>query len=195
MAIWLSTYVNELTQAINNMSVTCLNGEDINREEGIERFVENAKRIRDNHGVFFFAGNGASASMAEHMAHDFFQNGNFMTMTSSDTSYITAVANDLSYEDIFAYKIEKALSEKDALITISSSGNSPNIIKALQTARKKGMFIITLSSMNPNNKSRDIGDINYYIPAKTYGMAESTHAALLHCLLDTFLERYMGGAH
>ena len=195
MGQWLSAYVRELTQALENMTVTGLNGEEINREDGIVHFTENAKRIQDAKGILFFAGNGASASMAEHMSHDFFQNGGFLTMTSSETAHITAIANDLSFENIFAYKIEKALSEKDALITISSSGNSPNVVKAIQVAREKGMFIITLSGMKPNNQSRNMGDLNYYIPANTYGMVEAAHAVLLHCLLDSFLERYMGGSH
>ena len=188
-------YVDDLSDALKNMTVTLANGEAVSPDRGVECFIEKAEQIRKKRGIFFFAGNGASASMAEHMSHDWFQNADTRTLTSSEVSHITAISNDLSFEDVFAYKIGKMLSGNDALITISSSGNSPNIIKAINTARGKGMFIVTVSGMKPDNKSRSLGDINFYVPATTYGMAESAHSALLHCMLDLFLDKYIGGRH
>ena len=138
-------------------------------------------------GVFFFCGNGASATMAEHMSHDCFQNADFLTQTCSETAHITAISNDISYEDVFSYKIHKTLKEKDMLITISSSGNSPNIIKAIKTAKQLGAYVVTLSGKKEDNESRKLGDINFYVPLKTYGMVESAHAVLLHCWLDMYL--------
>ena len=81
------------------------------------------------------------------------------------------------------------------LITISSSGNSPNIIKAINTARELGVFIVTLSGKKEDNQSRRLGDLNFYVPLDTYGLVESAHAVLLHCWLDMYLDKYKGGRH
>jgi D-sedoheptulose 7-phosphate isomerase len=96
---------------------------------------------------------------------------------------------------VFSYRIEKSAEEKDMLVSISSSGNSPNIVAAIEAARARGMFIVTLSGMSPENSSRKLGDVNFYVSLKTYGLVESAHVVLLHCWLDLFLDRYMGGRH
>lgn len=189
-------YVDNITNLLKQMIVTDICKTELSQEVGMTLWIDKAKEIRDEKkGTFFFAGNGASATIAEHMSHDCFQNADMMTMTCSETSHITAISNDYSYEDVFSYRINKALKETDMLITISASGNSPNIVKAIQTANKKGIFTVTLSGMKPDNKSRANGSLNFYVPAQTYGMAESAHATLIHCWLDLFLDKYMGGRH
>jgi D-sedoheptulose 7-phosphate isomerase len=152
-----------------------------------------ARRRRD--GTFYFCGNGASCTMAEHLSHDCFQNADLQTYTVSETSHITAISNDISYADVFAYRIGKAGKAADMLITISSSGNSPNVVKAIKTAREKGMYVVTLSGKAADNESRKLGDLNFWAPLNTYGLVESAHAVLLHMWLDLYLERYKGGRH
>lgn len=172
-----------------------LGKEMLSLEKGLECWVERAKNTQGHGGMIFFCGNGASATMAEHMSHDWFQNAKVNTYTCSETSHITAISNDISYEDVFAYRIERVLSDQDILVTVSSSGNSPNIIRAIEEAHKKGAFVITLSGMKRENKSFQLGDLNFYVPLSTYGLTESAHAVLLHSALDLFLETYMGGRH
>lgn len=188
-------YVTEVTEVLQKTVITSENGVKIERNEALALITDKIKRIKDEGKTFFFVGNGASCSMAEHMSHDFFQNAGINTRTCAETSHITAVSNDLSFEDVFAYKIERVLKEGDALITISSSGNSPNIIKAIEAAKNNGAFVITLSGMKEDNKSRSMGDLNFYVPAMTYGLAESAHAVILHAVLDCFLDKYGGGRH
>jgi D-sedoheptulose 7-phosphate isomerase len=154
-----------------------------------------AKERRDGGGVFFFVGNGASATMAEHLSHDCFQNADMLTYTCSETAHITAISNDISYERVFAYRITKMCRAKDVLVTISSSGDSPNILNAIEAAREKGMFVVTLSGRSSGNSSRKRGDLNFYVPLPTYGLVESAHSVLLHSWLDLFLDKYMGGRH
>ena len=196
MNTYFQDYVSNLTNKIKFMEVTKNSGNLLNKEDAINLWCERAKKTRDElHGLTFFCGNGASASMAEHMSHDWFQNAKMNTYTCSEVSHITAIGNDLSYEDVFAYRIERILSEKDILVTISSSGNSPNIVKALEAGRAKGAYCITLSGMKPDNRSRALGDLNFYVPLDYYGLVESAHAVILHAALDCFLETYMGGKH
>lgn len=192
---YYAEYRNDVSDAMNKIIVTERNNSVINIDDSLEKWVTLSEETRKKNGIFFFCGNGASATIAEHLSHDCFQNADFLTYTCSEISHITAISNDISYEDVFAYRIGKMLSEKDMLITISSSGNSPNIIKAIQTAKGKGVFVVTLSGKGKNNKSRQLGDLNFYIPLSTYGMVESAHATLMHIWLDMYLDKYKGGRH
>jgi len=187
-------YFSEVACGLQQTVVT-YQGNEIPFDEGARLWSEHASTVQQRGGLLFFCGNGASATMAEHMSHDWFQNAKVNTYTCSETSHITAISNDVSYADVFAYRIERILTEKDILVTISSSGNSPNIIRAIEEAKKKGAFIITISGKSADNKSRKLGDLNFYVPLDTYGLVESAHAVLLHSVLDEFLEQYMGGRH
>lgn len=188
-------YFSEVYEGLQHIHVTINGPEEISLEDGIDLWAEQARKTQNQGGMQFFCGNGASATMAEHMSHDWFQNAKINTYTCSETAHITAISNDVSYDDVFAYRIERVMSEKDILVTISSSGNSRNVIRAIEEARKKGSFIITISGKSKENQSCQMGDLNFYVPLDTYGLVESSHAVLLHSALDAFLEKYMGGRH
>ena len=193
---YFKQYVEDVSRALEETITTDGQGKEMNVCEGFSIWAERAKKMQDEgQGLLFFCGNGASATMAEHMSHDWFQNAEVNTYSVSETSHLTAISNDLSYEDVFSYRINRICSERDMLITISSSGNSPNVVKAIATAKKKGCYVITVSGKTPDNQSRQSGDLNFYVPLKTYGMVESAHAVLLHAALDYFLDKYMGGRH
>lgn len=194
--MFYKSYISDIINGINNMIVTDANGIALSEQEALDIWTERAKKVRDElEGLTFFCGNGASATMAEHMSHDWFQNAEINTTTVAETAHLTAISNDLSYEEVFSYRINRILSERDILVTISSSGNSPNVIKALEVGKRKGAFCITFSGMKEDNKSRKMGDLNFYVPLNTYGLVESAHAVVIHAALDNFLEKYMGGKH
>lgn len=195
MQNYLNDYVEALFSGLTSIISSDLSGKEYGINSVLEMWVDKAKNVKDKKGMLFFAGNGASATMAEHLSHDCFQNADILTQTCAETSHLTAISNDISYEEVFSYRIGKMCCDKDMLITISSSGNSPNIIKAIETARQKDMFIVTVSGKSIDNKSRKMGDLNFYVPLETYGMVESAHASLLHCWLDMFLDKYMNGRH
>lgn len=193
---YFKQYIADISRALEETITTNGQGEEIDVCEGFNIWADRAKKMKDeNQGLLFFCGNGASATMAEHLSHDWFQNAQVNTYTVSETSHLTAISNDLSYEDVFSYRINRICSEHDILITISSSGNSPNVVKAIAAAKEKGCYVITVSGKAPDNQSRQSGDLNFYVPLKTYGMVESAHAVLLHAALDYFLDKYMGGRH
>ena len=192
---YLNDYTNEVAGGLLNTVATDSMGSVIDTSDALERIADEAHKRSDLKSTFFFCGNGASCTMAEHISHDCFQNANLLTYTVSETSHITAISNDTSYENVFAYRISKQAADKDVLITISSSGNSPNIIKAIGVAREKGMFIVTLSGKGEDNKSRKMGNLNFFVPLQTYGLVESAHAILLHSWLDLYLDKYKEGRH
>jgi len=184
----LSSYIVDLKEALNNTIVTDIEGKVIPMDDGMNSFKTISMDTREKQGFLFFAGNGASATMSSHMAADSQKNGGFRAMAFNDAALLTAISNDVSYNQIFAMPIEKYAGTDDILITISSSGNSPNVIEAIKAARAKNIKIVTLSSMKPDNKSRQLGDLNFYVPADTYGYAECAHQVLLHCWLDKVME-------
>lgn len=189
-------YFDLIREALNKMIVTDRSGEKVDVNDALSKWSEKAYEIREEtKGLLFFCGNGASETMAEHMSHDWFQNAVVNTTTVSETAHITAISNDYGYEDVYSYRVKRILSERDMFIGISSSGNSPNIVKALSAAKENGAFTISVTGMKPDNKLRMMGDLNFYVPLNSYGEVESAHAVLLHTALDHFLDRYMEGRH
>lgn len=189
-----SDFCEEISDGVNGTRVTAF-GNEVDLDEALDQCIKLIRQTCEKGGMLFFCGNGASCTIAEHMSHDWFQNGKINTYTCSETAHITAISNDLSYEDVFSYRIGRILGERDILITISSSGNSPNIVKAIAAAKDNGALTITFSGMKPDNRSRATGDVNFWVPLDTYGLVETAHALLLHEILDVYLERYQGGRH
>ena len=140
--------------------------------------------MRGGGGCVYLVGNGASASMAAHFAADLAKNGALLTRTLTEPAMLTALANDACYEVVYAEPLRWWMNPADMLVCISSSGNSPNIVAAAAAAREKGGRVVTLSAMGTDNRIRARGDLNFYFPAETYGLAESAHAVLLHYWMD-----------
>lgn len=180
-------YVDYLKAGLDKMKVIDKDGNEYSPDDGIQKWAELTLEVQKRHGTVFFAGNGASATMSEHMSADLFKNGKVNTVSCSETAYLTAIGNDLSFDEVFAFRIANTMKPGDMLITTSSSGNSPNIVKAIEAAKKKGGLVITLSGMLSDNKSLSLGDLNFYVPALTYGGVEVAHASIHHCWLDQYL--------
>ena len=181
-------YAKELNDVLLSLRVTGKNGETMDADKGLNYLIAMCFELRKNNKTLFFAGNGASAMMASHFATDFCKNGGIKSMTFNDVSLMTAIGNDITYEHCFAFPLQRYGQEGDTLVTISSSGNSPNVIAAIKQAQKSGIYCVTFSGMKEDNKSCQMGDLNFYVPGMTYGLAETAHSALLHCWFDLFME-------
>lgn len=182
-----SNFCDALDAALRGLIVTVRSGECIETETGFELICGMSRERRDKGRYQFLCGNGASAAFANHMALDWTKAANVPTFSFSDSALLTAMGNDLGYENAFSAPLSWYAKSGDMLVTISSSGNSPNIIKTIETARAKGMAVVTFSGMGEDNKSRSLGDLNFYVPGSTYGIVESAHQALLHAWLDRFV--------
>lgn len=180
-------YRASMAAALEKVEVGDRGGSPIDSESGLARWVALSGSVKAEGGWHYFAGNGASAMMSSHMSVDCTKNAGLPALALNDPAYLTAIGNDLGYENAFSFPLERYGKSGDLLITISSSGNSPNILKAIEQARKLGMRVVTLSGMKPDNASRGLGDLNFYIPARTYGVVECAHQVLLHCWLDHYM--------
>jgi D-sedoheptulose 7-phosphate isomerase len=145
--------------------------------------------LRTNHNKIYFFGNGASAAFANHMALDFSKNGKILSRSLSDSALLTALSNDYSYENAMLeyLKIECATKD-DIVVTISSSGNSPNVVNVLNYCKENKIKSLALSGLKNDNKSITLADYSIYVPMKTYGMVECLHQIFLHLILDESME-------
>jgi D-sedoheptulose 7-phosphate isomerase len=187
-------YLENLQGALENMVATDRSGASIEMDTALQHWCGLCQKARLSNNTMYFIGNGASATMASHMAADFSKNCSCRAMAFNDIALMTAVSNDIHYEECFTIPLTRFAGSGDILVTVSSSGNSPNILKGIECARSMDLGIITLSGMASDNRSRMMGDLNFWVPVDTYGLVEASHQALLHCWLDTFLELYGEGA-
>jgi len=137
----------------------------------------------------FFIGNGGSNSICSHMMEDFAKILRIPTFTFSDPALITCFSNDYGYENAIKEWLSIHLNSDDILIAISSSGESKNITNATKFAKDKDIKIITFTGFDINNTLSKLGDINFYLNSKSYGIVECYHQTILHIILDTIIDR------
>lgn len=183
---WLSN-VNEIRDILSELSVRDRCGKEISHDLAFRQLKNYALNIRDRKKSVYFIGNGASASIASHISADLAKNAGIHTEVFSDLSLITAIANDIGYEEVFAEPLRRRMNAGDMLVAISSSGQSPNIIRAVSEAVNLGGTAVTISAMKKDNAIRSLGTLNFYVPASSYGGAETCHAAILHYWIDQMI--------
>jgi D-sedoheptulose 7-phosphate isomerase len=180
-------YLNAFVKGLQS-PICEVNGKSTSESEFLSGVLKITEKTRNKKGRIFFFGNGASASFANHMALDWLKNGGVRALSLSDSSLLTALANDYSYEDAFKEfaKINE-IGKNDLVTTISSSGNSPNVVSVLDYANEIGATTFAFSGLKPGNKSRNKAKFSVYYPFKTYGMVECAHQVYLHLWLDAFM--------
>lgn len=160
----------------------------ITLDRGIDLVIYDLKQLILTAGKrLMVIGNGGSAAIAAHALEDYTNMGGLKTIDFYSPALLTCIANDYGYENVFSRPIEIFAEKNDMLFAISSSGKSPNILKACQTAHEKGCRVYTFSGFEPDNPLRSQGHINFYVPSTHYGFIESAHQILIHCILDLFL--------
>lgn len=187
-------YRDHLTAGLRDMIATDRDGGVLTPAEAFGRWVRLTQEVHDAGRAVYFIGNGGSAMIASHMAADACKNGGLRAIAFNDAAMLTAIGNDMAFEDVFALPLQRIGQGGDLLISISSSGNSPNIVRGLEVGRRAGMHLVTLSGKRPDNRSRTLGDLNFYVPADRYGWVESAHQAIIHYWFDQYLNVYGNGA-
>ena len=185
-----SNYCKSFSDLIEN-SVFTVNDIDSTKEEFFDNLLKKTHKIKNNNSKIFFVGNGASAAFANHMALDWSKNGLIKSYSLSDSALLTALSNDLSYEDAFTKYLEMyEFNSNDLVVTISSSGNSKNIVNVIKYCNEKKIKTVGFSGLNNNNLTKNLSDFSIYVPCKTYGFAECIHQFFLHLWLDKYMEIY-----
>ncbi len=136
----------------------------------------------------FACGNGGSAAIANHLMCDHCKGVAADTplrprvhSLSANVEIITAIANDMTYADVFAYQLRNLGRPGDVLVTISSSGDSENIVRAADAAKSGGMQMVALTGFQGGRSAR-MADVNLHVAADNYGVIEDVHQSLMHIL-------------
>ncbi len=156
-----------------------------NMVEDIEKTSNIIVNTVKNGNKILLCGNGGSAGDAQHISAEF--TGRFRKerrglpaiALTTDTSAITAIANDYGYEKIFSRQIEALGKKGDVLIAISTSGNSKNIIEAIKKAKENGLITIALTGRD-GGEMRDICDINLIVPSENTARIQEIHIMIGH---------------
>ncbi|WP_405765595.1 SIS domain-containing protein [Streptomyces sp. NBC_01538] len=142
-------------------------------------------------GTVLIAGNGGSASTADHMACDWAANAlraghRFARVTSlsSNSAYVTALANDIEFSKVFAQQVRAVGAEGDLLVLLSVSGDSPNLVEAAKTAHEQGLTVVALLG-NAGAVAQHC-DLVVEAGAGDYGLTEDLHLALNHAMVRVF---------
>ena len=146
-----------------------------------------ARAYREDRAVFA-CGNGGSASIANHFQCDHVKGVRVgtglttrVTSLSTNVEILSAIANDIGYEAVFEYQLQSQARAGDVLVVISSSGRSPNVVRALQWARAHDMPTIALTGFE-GGASRELADASVHVDSHNYGVVEDAHQACMHLL-------------
>jgi phosphoheptose isomerase len=136
----------------------------------------------------FSCGNGGSASIANHMQCDHVKGIRTATdlsphvlSLSTNVELLTAIANDAGYENVFIHQLASQSEPGDVLVAVSSSGRSPNIVRALTWARDSGLRTIAITGFD-GGTARAVAEVSVHVDCANYGIVEDLHQAIMHAL-------------
>ena len=155
----------------------------------IEECIQIINESKMNGHTIFICGNGGSAATASHFCCDFNKgvsgndglNTNFICL-SDNIPTMTAIANDVSYDEIFSYQLEGRMKKGDLLFVISGSGNSRNIVRAMEIAKTKGNTIIGLCGYD-GGMVKKMSDCCIHVDVNNMQIVEDVHMILDHCMM------------
>jgi len=170
-------YINQKNTVLQNIDFKELN-----------KIIILLKKCFKNNNIVYTCGNGGSSSLADHFACDFIKQSNNKTnlqvksiSLTSNFSLISAIANDINYDQIFSFQIEKLCKKNDVLFLFSVSGNSPNLIEAIKKAKKMSVKTISFTGFD-GGKLAKLSDLNLNFPIANFGIVEDCHVSLMHYL-------------
>jgi len=176
----LAARSNDFNALIHDSQFTDAAGIAISKDEGTRQALALLKAVRDGGGNVYVIGNGGSAAVASHITTDFCNVAGLRSMTLHEPSVITCYSNDFGYEYSYSIRLRKIARPGDLLVAISSSGQSKNILNAVDSVRAVGASVVTLSGFSAQNPLRQRGDLNFWIASDEYGLVEIGHLFTLH---------------
>lgn len=135
-------------------------------------------------GKVIVIGNGGSAAIASHVSVDFTKAGQIRAINFNESDLLTCYANDFGYDQWVVQALQSYADPEDAVILVSSSGKSPNIVNGAAKAKSLGLKTITLSGFAADNPLRSMGDINLWVDSSAYNVVEMTHLSWLLSMVD-----------
>jgi len=181
---YAAKYLDALKQAIASINTA-----------DVDQVIEILAQAKEEGKTIFVIGNGGSAATSSHFVTDMAKGAyndnmkNFAAISLCDNaSIITALGNDFSYDDIFVGQLRAYFKPGDIVLAISASGNSPNVIKAVEYANRNHGFTIGLCGFK-GGKLNQIARKSVYIPLEHYGLVEDSHIIVCHIVAYYFMEQ------
>jgi len=160
----------------------------------VARLIEKLRQILNENRQLFVFGNGGSASNSSHFATDLGKGSSdkigrrFRILCLNDNvSWMTALGNDYAYEDVYVRQLMNYANAGDAVLTMSVSGSSPNVVKAMKWAKENGLFTAALVG-GKRGKVAEIADETIVIQSEHYGRVEDAQMTISHMLCYAFME-------
>ena len=184
--------MKEINQLLKNINQSiALKKKLILLQYEINTAVEKIYKVIKNKGKIFICGNGGSAADAQHLSAEFLvrlnpkvnRNPYPIISLAMDTSTLTACGNDYGFEYIFSRNLEAMATKKDLLITISTSGNSKNIIEVLKQSIRMNIFSVSFLGSN-GGKAKKLSKLNLIIPHDNVARIQECHIFLGHFILN-----------
>lgn len=177
---YLEAYLKELATA----------WESVSREAILAAEILLRKTVSEE-GTIFSCGNGGSAAISNHLLCDCLKGVQAGTSIkprvqslSSTPELMSAIANDIGFDEIFSLPLRSLGRRGDVLVAISSSGTSPNIVAAIKAARSQGMKVLSLTGFNGGPAAAE-ADVSLHVTANNYGVIEDVHQSLMHVLAQS----------
>ncbi len=180
-------YINQVKETLDNLD----------RNE-IDALIEAFYTTYKNGGNFYTFGNGGSGASASHAAGDFLKGASYgldqrfkMICLNDNLPSMMAIANDIGWDDIFVEPLKNFLTEKDLVIGISGSGNSKNVVKAIEYANAKNATTVALTGFN-GGKIRQIATLPVHAPVMDMEVTEDIHMVIFNIVKKEMMSRLMG---
>ena len=182
---FIKTYINNLQNILDIIDI-----------DSIQRFINILENLAKNNKIYII-GNGGSAATASHMVNDLgvgLKRRDILDIDivslADNTAVTTAIANDIGYDNIFYVQLTNKIKKDDILIAISCSGNSANILKAVQYSKNIGTTIVGLTGFD-GGELKVLSDIKFHIPTKKgeYGLVEDLHMIFDHIVYSYFIQK------
>ncbi len=177
-----------LTAALRELSATALRvAAELEADIGVA--LEMVRKTVENGGTLFFCGNGGSAADAQHLATEYVvrymrnRRAYPAVALTTDTSLLTAAGNDFGFEHIFSRQIEALAKSGDLLIIHSTSGNSPNVLRAAEAARQLGVPVLAMSAKD-GGALKEMVDHMVLIPTDRTDRAQELHLCIQHGICE-----------
>ena len=180
-------YFNRLSETLNLMDT-----------ESIERLAELLIRARERENTIFIFGNGGSGATASHVTGDFIKGISYqmdkrfrVQCLNDNVSGLMAISNDLSYEEIFVEQLKAFIRKDDIVIGISGSGNSVNVLKAMQYARLREATTVAFCGYK-GGRVKEYADLLIHAPIQDMEITEDIHFIIFHALKQSLNRRLKG---
>ncbi len=185
-ASYFDSYAEEMSRATKTIDPAAF---DRAAEILLEAYLSGAR--------MFSCGNGGSASIANHMQCDHVKGIRTATglspqvlSLSTNVELLTAIANDIGYESVFVYQLQSQSAPGDVLVAVSSSGGSPNIIRARTWARDAGLRTIAITGFD-GGTARSVAEVSIHVDCTNYGIVEDLHQVIMHALAQYIRQSQM----